>query len=88
MMETQDLIARIEKLEAETNALRRYLRTVISLLPNTQPINAILDEAHRQVNLDAIAAHGPVANQLKKANAALGVSHVPKFGHLSQGFTC
>lgn len=81
-METKDLIERIEKLEAETNILRRYLRAVVSLLPNTQPINGVLMEAHRQANLDAIATYGPVANPLQKANAEIGLTQVPRFGHL------
>lgn len=81
-METKDFLDRIEKLEAETNVLRRYLRAVVSLLPNTQPINAVLMEVHRQVNLDAVATYGPVENPLQKANAAIGLTQVPKFGHL------
>ncbi|HVI57110.1 MAG TPA: hypothetical protein VM621_18865 [Luteibacter sp.] len=81
-METQDLLARIEKLEAETNVLRRYVRAMISLLPSTPPINSVFEEAHRQANLDAIAAHGPGENHLQKANAAMGILKVPRFGHL------
>jgi predicted regulator of amino acid metabolism with ACT domain len=81
-MEIQDLIARIEKLEAETNVLRRYLRAAISLLPNTQPINAVFNEVHRQVNLDSLATHGSVENHLQKANSAMGISQVPRLGYL------
>ena len=82
-MEIVELIDRIEKLEAESLVLRRYLRALISLLPNEQPISAVLQETQRQINLDAASLHGPDENSLQKANTSFAVNQVRRFGYLA-----
>ena len=82
-MEIAELIDRIEKLEAESLVLRRYLRALISLLPNEQSISAVLQETQRQINLDAVSLHGAEESPLQKANASFAVNQVHRSGYLA-----
>lgn len=81
-MDTNDLVQRIDALEAEAIILRRYLRAIVSLLPDTQAVNAVFSATQRQINLDANSAHEGMSSALLKANAAFGVLQVTKLGHM------
>lgn len=83
VMETAELTDRMENLEAEALVLRRYLRALISLLPNEQQINGVLQETQRQINIDATATHGSAGGPLHKANAAFALNHVHRLGFLT-----
>lgn len=77
-MENAELLARIEKLEAETLVLRRHLRGLISLLPVTQEINGVLGEVTRQINVDARTLDEPMRSNIQAANTAIGALNVPR----------
>lgn len=82
-MENAELIARIEKLEAETLVLRRHLRGLISLLPVTVPINGVLADVTRQINVDAQKLDEPMRSNIQSANAAIGAHNVHRWQHLA-----
>lgn len=49
-METNDLMARIEKLEAESYVLRAYVAMLVKMLPGTQPVGLVIADTTRTIN--------------------------------------
>ena len=74
---------RIAALEAETLVLRRYVRTLISLLPQSQEITGVLADAVRTINLDARNLPMDKQAHLTSANAAIGCLSIPRHGFLA-----
>jgi len=77
-----ELEERVAALEPETLALRRYVRAIISLLPQDQQVNGVLADTVRTLNLDARALAAEQGGHLEKANAAIGALSIPRLGLL------
>lgn len=78
-----ELEERVAQLEAEAIVMRRYLRALISLLPQEQRINGVLTQALRTINLDARTLPADQQQALTRANAGLGVLAIPRIGLLA-----
>lgn len=80
-MESDD----IEKLQAEVQVLRRYIKAIIGAMPNTQQINAAFNGVHQQIVTDANLLPESQAQALRDANNLIGYHAISKQGLLAKG---
>jgi hypothetical protein len=69
--------------EAELLVMRRYMRALISLLPESPEITEVFADTQRTLNFDANAVDNEIGMAIAKATSEFGWRHAPFRGLLS-----